>query len=270
MGESPNDAAPPAISAAKAKAEVQRALALDPANAEAHYVLGNILMSYDWDFPAAERQLREAIRLEPNNPTAHQWLGQYFMTQNRLSEAQSETLKALDLDPVSPIFTTAQAETFYYAHDFDSTIALAKLTLEQFPNFLYGEFWLASGYREKKMYPQALQHFRTACSLAPNNPALLMALGHALAVSGDRQGALAILAQLQSMSRQRYVPALYMAGIYVGLREDGNAFVYFDRAVAERDDRLIYLAVEPLGDPLRSDPRFHALLARIHLDNLKR
>jgi len=53
---------------------VQQALTLDSSNAEAHYVLGNILMSYDWNFPEAEQQLREAIRLEPNNPTAHQWL----------------------------------------------------------------------------------------------------------------------------------------------------------------------------------------------------
>jgi predicted Zn-dependent protease len=83
------------------------------------------------------------------------------MTQNRLAEAQSETLKALELDPVSPIFTTTRAEAFYYAHDFDSTVAQAKLTLEQSPNFLLGEFWLASAYREKKMYPEAL-YFRTA------------------------------------------------------------------------------------------------------------
>jgi TolB-like protein/Flp pilus assembly protein TadD len=267
MGESPNDAVTPAVSAPKAKAEAQRALAIDPNNAEAHYVLGNLAMSYDFDFPAAEREFRQALLLDPNNPTAHQWLGQYLMTQNRLAEAQSETLKALELDPVSPIFTTTRAEAFYYAHDFDATIAQAKLTLEQSPNFLLGEFWLASAYREKKMYPEALQHFRTACSLAPGNPALLMALGHVLAVSGERPGGLAILTQLQTMSRERYVPSLYIAGIYLGLGDKDNAFLYLNRAIAEHNDRLIYLAVEPLADPLRADPRFQALLARIHLDS---
>jgi Flp pilus assembly protein TadD len=226
-------------------------------------------MSFDFDFPTAEREFRQALVLDPNNPTAHQWLGQYLMTQGRLPEAQSETLKALELDPVSPIFTTTRAEAYYYAHDFDATVAQAKLTLEQSPNFLLGEFWLASAYREKKMYPEALQHFRTACSLAPGNPALLMALGHALAISGDRQGAQAILGRLQTMSHQRYVPSLYIAGIYLGLGDNNNAFLYLNRAIAEHNDRLIYLAVEPLADPLRSDPRFEALLARIHLDNLK-
>jgi Flp pilus assembly protein TadD len=116
------------------------------------------------------------------------------------------------------------------------------------------------------MYPESLQHFRTACSLAPGNPALLMALGHALAVSGDRHGALGILTQLQTISRQRYVPSLYIAGIYLGLGDLDNAFLYLNRALDEHNDRLIYLAVEPIADPLRSDPRFQTLLARIHLE----
>jgi len=266
MGEAPNDAVPSTVSAPKAKAEAQRALALDATSAEAHYVLGNLAMSFDFDFPAAERELRQAIRLEPNNPTAHQWLGQFFMTQNRLPEAQAETSKALELDPVSPIFTTTRAEAFYYAHDFDSTIAQANLTLEQSPHFLLGEYWLASAYREKKMYPEALQHFRVAVGLVPGNPALLTVLGHALAVSGDRSGALAVLNQLQNLSHQRYVPKLYLAVIYIGLGDKENAFRYLHQAVDEHDDRLIYLAVEPIADPLRPDPRFAKVLARMHLE----
>lgn len=268
LSQSPNDAVPQAVAGPRAKAEVQKALTLDPANAEAHYVRGNILMYYDWDFPAAEAELREAIRIEPNNATAHQWLGQYFMTQNRLDEARAETQKALDLDPVSPIFTAALAETAYHAHNFDETIAKANLTLVNSPNFLYAEYWLGSAYREKRMYPEAIQHFKTACALAPDNPALLMVLGHSLALSGDRPGALRILTQLQTMSHQRYVPLLYLAGIHVGLGDYNQAFQEMNRAVLEHDDRLIYLAVEPMADPLRSDPRFQTLLTQVHLDKL--
>jgi serine/threonine-protein kinase len=267
IGQAPNDAVPPSISAPKAKVEAERALALDPANAEAHYVLGNLAMSFDFDFPSAEREFHNAISLEPNNATAHQWYGHYLMTQNRLPEAEAETLKALELDPVSPIFTTTRAEVYYYAGNFDGTLAQAQLTLEESPNFLLGEFWLASGYRQKKMYPEAIQHFRKAESMAPGNPALLMVLGHTLAVSGDRPGALAILSQLKTMAKQRYVPSSYIAGVYLGLGDSDNAFVYLNRAVTEHNDRLMYLGVEPMGAPLRADPRFQTLLRQIHLDH---
>jgi tetratricopeptide (TPR) repeat protein len=191
------------------------------------------------------------------------------MTQNRLAEARAETQKALDLDPVSPIFTTALAETSYYEHDFDDTIAKANLTLEQSPHFLLAEYWLGSAYREKRMYPEAIQHFRTASSLVPSNPALFTVLAHTLALSGDRQGATTILNQLQAMANQRYVPAMYFAAISIGLGEKNKAFEQLDRALAEHDDRMIYLAVEPMADPLRSDARFQSLLARLHLDKLK-
>jgi TolB-like protein/Flp pilus assembly protein TadD len=265
LGQAPNDGVPATTSAPKAIAEARRSLELNKDNSEAHYVLGNIAMCYTWDFPAAERELKEAIRIEPNNPTAHQWMGQYYMVTNRIADAQVETGKALDLDPVSPIFTIARAEASYYAHDFDATIANANLTLEQTPHFVLAEFWLGSAYREKRMYAESLQHFRNATTLVPNNPALLMAYGYALAVSGDAQGARNVLTQLQSLSQHRFVPAIYFAGIYTGLSDKNSAFHWLDKAVREHNDRLIYLKVDPISDPLRSDPRFTQLMNQVHM-----
>jgi len=265
LGEAPNDGVPATVSAPKGIAEARRALALNANSAEAHYVLGNIAMSYDWDFPTAERELKEAIRVEPNNATAHQWMGQYYMVTKRIAEAQAETDKALELDPVSPIYTVARAEAFYYAHDFDATIATSNVTLEQTPHFVLAEFWLGSAYREKKMYPEALIHFRNATTFVPDNPALLMAYGHALAVSGDSAGAKNVLAQLETLAHHRNVPAIYFAGIYTGLGDKNASFKWLDIAVREHNDRLIYLAVDPIADPLRADPRFQNLMKQIHM-----
>ncbi|HJZ63389.1 MAG TPA: hypothetical protein VKD70_03655 [Candidatus Acidoferrum sp.] len=265
LGQAPNDGVPATVSAPRAVAEARRALALNPNNAEAHYVLGNIAMHYDWDFPTAERELEEAIRLEQNNPTAHQWLGQYYMVTNRIPEAQAETSIALNIDPVSPIYTVARAEAFYYAHDYDATIATSNTILEQAPRFVLAEFWLGAAYREKRMYQESLQHFRNAINMLPDNPALLMAYGHALAVSGDTAGAHGLLSQLQTLSRHRYVPAIYMAGIYTGLGDKDSAFHWLDKAVREHNDRLIYLKMDPIADPLRSDPRFQLLMAYVRV-----
>jgi len=265
LGQAPNDGVPATTSAPRAIAEARRAIALNASNAEAHYVLGNIAMCYDWDFPTAERELKEAIRLEPNNPTAHQWLGQYYMVTNRIAEAQAETDIALNIDPYSPIYTVARSEASYYAHDYDATIATSNTILEQMPRFVLAEFWLGSAYREKHMYPESLQHFRNANGLVPDNPALLMAYGHALAVSGDAAGAQNVLAQMQTLAQHRNVPAIYFAGIYTGMGDKDSAFHWLDKAVKEHNDRLIYLKVDPLADPLRSDPRFKNLMSQIHM-----
>ena len=265
MGQAPNDGMPPALSAPRARAEAEQALALDPNNAEAHYVLGNLAMHFDWDYARAEQELSEAIRLDPNNPTAHQWMGQYLLVRGRFSDAKIEVERALELDKFSPIFTTARAEAEYYARDFDGTISDSQLTLEEFPNFVLAEFWLGSAYREKKMYLEAIDHFSRAVSLVPDNPALLMAYGHVLAISGDKNHALHVLSQLQTLSAHRYVPAIYFAGIYTGLGQKDDAFHALQTAVGEKNDRLVYIAVEPLADSLRSDPRFQDLVHKIHL-----
>jgi len=265
LGEDPNDGMTPAESSPKAREEARRALSSDPANVEAHCVLANIAQSYDWDYAAAERGYKKALALEPNNPMAHQWYAEYLIVRNRMPEALEEAKVALDSDPVSPVFYTARLEAFYYARDFDDAIAQAQLTLEHYPNFFLFRFWLGSAYREKKMYPQAIEQFDLVRKETGNNPAMLMAYGHALAVSGDKAGARKVLAELQQLSKSRYVPSLYFAVVYTGLGELDQAFAWLDKAYGERNDRLVYLAVEPIADPLRSDPRYRDLISRLHL-----
>jgi hypothetical protein len=58
---------------------------------------------------------------------------------------------------------------------------------------------------------------------------------------------------------------LYPAAIHVGLGETDEAFRLLKLAYQEKVDRLIYLSVEPMADPLRSDPRFAQLMAKIGL-----
>jgi len=265
LGQIPNDGMPPRDAIPKARDAAQQALSADPNNSEAQCVLANIALSYDWDFAAAEQGYQRAISLDPNNSTAYEWYGHYLLVRNRLSQAQTETSHALDLDPVSPVFNSARAETFYFARAYDASIAQAKRTLEQYPSFLPARVWLASAYREKKMYSEAIEEFDKLRQNANDNPAVLMLYGHSLAVSGDRAGARKVLARLQALAVARYVPAIYFAVMNVGLGDNKAAFSWFDKAVNERDDRLVYLAVDPLADPVRQDPRFAKLLSHIGL-----
>jgi hypothetical protein len=94
---------------------------------------------------------------------------------------------------------------------------------------------------------------------------MLALYGHALALSGDAAGARKALADLQHLAQSRYVSSLYFAAVYTGLGENRTALDWLDRAYQERNDRLVYLGAEPMADPLRSDPRFAQLMAKIGL-----
>jgi TolB-like protein/cytochrome c-type biogenesis protein CcmH/NrfG len=265
LGQVPYDDMPPIQAKPKAREAAERALQLDPQLGEAHSVLANVSFSYDWDFDAAEREFQRALALGQNDPTAHQWHSHYCVVRKRLQQALEENSRTLALDPVSPLFNTTRAEIYYNARQFDAAIAQARRTIEQYPTYPLAYIWLGSAYREEKMYKDALEQFAQAGKLSGNHPAITALYGHTLALSGDSAGARRALADLQHLSKTRYVSALYFAGVYTGLGEKSMALDWLDKAYKERNDRLVYLNVDPMADPLRSEPRFQDLMKRLHL-----
>jgi len=265
LGQVPYDDMFPADAKPKARRAAERALQLDPQLGEAHSVLANVSFSYDWDFDAAEREFQRALELGQNDPTAHLWFSHYCEVRNRLQQALEENSRTLGLDPVSPLFNTVRAEILYNARRYDDAIAQARRTIDQYPTYPLPYIWLGSAYREKKMYKEALEQFSRGLKLSGNQPAIAALYGHALALSGDEAGARRTLAELQQLAKTRYVSALYFAGVYTGLGDKQMAMDWLDKAYKERNDRLIYLNVDPMADPLRPEPRFRDLMTRLHL-----
>lgn len=263
LGQVPYDDTPPGEAKPKARDAAARALQLDPRLSEAHAVLGNVAFSYDWDFEAAEREFQRAIALDPNNPTPHHWYSQFCEARNRLPQALEENSRTLDLDPVSPLFNSTRAEIQYHSRNYDAAIAQARRTVEQYPGYWPAYIWLGAALREKKMYGEAIEQFSQGRKLSGNHPVMIALYGHALAVSGDAAGALRALAELRQLSQSRYVSPLYSAIVHTGLGENRSALDLLDRAYSERTDRLVYLGVDPMADPLRSEPRFTQLLHKI-------
>ena len=265
LGQVPYDDMSPIEAKPKAREAAEHALQLDPQSGEAHSVLANVSFSYDWDFDAAEREFQRALTLGQNDPTAHQWFSHYCIVRNRLQQALEENSRTLGLDPVSPLFNTSRAEILYNSRQYDAAIAQARRTIDQYPTYPLAYIWLGSAYREKKMYKEALDEFSRGLKFSGNQPAVAALYGHALGLSGDLAGARKILADLQHLAQRRYVSAIYFACVYTGLGDKKMALDWLDKAYKERNDRLVYLNVDPMADPLRSEPRFQDLMKRLHL-----
>lgn len=263
IGQVPNDGMPPAEARVKSREAAQRALQLNPRLSEAHAVLGNVAMSYDWDLATADKELRRAIELNPSDPTPREWYCHLLIVQGHYTEALAEAHHALDLDPVSPLLHDVLAEAYYFGRSYDAAIEEAQQIVSLHPGDMSAQFWLGSAYREKKMYPQAIETFQRARQVSGDHPSMIMAYGHAQALAGNTGEARAALKTLKQLAATRTVPSLYPAAIHVALGETDEAFRLLDLAYQERIDRLIYLNVEPMADPIRSDPRFGQLLAKI-------
>ena len=263
LGQVPYDDMSPTEAKPKARAAAEHALQLDPLLAEPHAVLANVSFSYDWNFEVAEQEFQRALALGPNNPTPHLWYGHFCIARNRLPQALEENSRTLDLDPVSPLFNTVRAEIYYHQRNYDAAIAQARRTIEQYPRYPLAYIWLGSALREKKMYKDALEQFSQGRKFSGDHPVMIALYGHTLGLSGDAAGARRALADLHGLAQSRYVSSLYFAAVYLGFGDNHTALDWLDRAYKERNDRLVYLGTDPIADPLRSDPRFTQLLAKV-------
>jgi Flp pilus assembly protein TadD len=103
--------------------------------------------------------------------------------------------------------------------------------------------------------------------LSPRNPYVLSGLGYAYAVAGRSAEAQKMLDQLNAISKQKYVPAVSRVRIYVGLGNKEQAFEWLEKAYEDHTigSTFATIKVDPIYDPLRSDPRFADLLHRMNL-----
>ena len=117
--------------------------------------------------------------------------------------------------------------------------------------------------REQKRYEEALKEFDELRRETNSSPASIALQGHALAVSGDRAGALKCLQELEALKTTRYVPSLYLAGIYLGLNDRKATMAKLKEAYQERYDRLVYINVDPMADSLHGDAEFEQLMRKV-------
>jgi TolB-like protein/Flp pilus assembly protein TadD len=246
----------------KAKEAATRALEIDGQLAEAFASLALARMNYDWDWEAAEKDYRRAIELNPNYATAHHWYGRLLSKLGKLDEAMVELTRAQELDPLSLIISTNVARNFYYAGEYEHAIKLCLEALELDPRFAAAQAVMGLSYHQMGMIEEAIKIYRVIIEVSSGDPEAIAFLGNAYAMQGNTDEALKVLAELEELSRHRYVSPFAMAVLYTGLCDKDSAFMWLDRAYDERSDALSCIKVEPFLNSLRSDPRMTDLLRR--------
>lgn len=123
---------------------------------------------------------------------------------------------------------------------------------------------LGLAFVQGRQQDQAVDAFQRALALA-EAPDTLAMLGHALALGGRAEEARAVLDRLRELSATRYVNAYGPALIHLALGGRENALDLLEQAVASRCELLVYLGIDPRLDPLRQEPRFQALAAKVGL-----
>jgi eukaryotic-like serine/threonine-protein kinase len=251
----------------RAKEAAQKALEIDDTLAEGHASLAWVKTNYDWDRSGGEKEFQRAIELNPAYATAHFWHSLALVSMGRFEEAIAEQKRALELDPLSLIINRVLGNEFYTARHYDQAIEQEKLTLDMDPNFAFLHTMLGQAYVQKSMYKEGIAECEKGLVVSPRYPYALSGLGYAYAVAGRSAEARKVLDQLKAISEQKFVPAISRVGVYVGLGDKEKAFEWLEKAYEDRTigSTFALIKVDPVYDPLRSDPRFADLLRRMSL-----
>jgi serine/threonine protein kinase/Flp pilus assembly protein TadD len=258
-GASTSDTVPKSIALA------ERALQLDPTLGEAHASLGWCYGAGLWQWERAESEFKRAIELSPNYPTAHQWYSLLLRDLGRFDEAKFEIKRAQDLDPLSLIIGQNVAQSYLFFED-DRIRALeeAKKVLDLDPNYPRGLEALGWIYVKQGRNSEAVDTLQKAIA-AGGDRRILGTLGYVLAISGRKAEALSVLKQVQAKYERHEALGKDVAGIYAGLGDLDQVFVWLEKDFQARAGPLSRIKWELPFESVRSDPRYADLLRRMGL-----
>ena len=248
----PNDAMP------LAKAAALKALEIDSLNGDAHGALGIVLTLYEWKLAEGSRELQRALELNPNSVDILVYWCQCALALNRMDEGLQYADRAIAIDPLSPLASWTKEFLLYASRRYDDVIKQHQRTAQLDSNFFYGDNLRCAAYRAKGMFREAVAEYERFPT-SPPPMGLAMTYGR----MGRMDDARTIALAWEKESMKRYVQPDAIAGIYASMNEKEKAFHWLDKAFPAHSSGLACLRWFPDYDPLRSDPRFSALLKKL-------
>jgi serine/threonine-protein kinase len=245
-----------------------RAVEIDDTLAETHALIGMYRKELDYNWPEVRREMRRALELNPSSPTVRLRNAlSGLMPLGRLKESVAELKIVIDSDPLSLFNRWWLSIMYHLARDNDRAIEQARFMIEIDPAYYMGHWAHGMISLDVGMPGEALTQLRKAAELSGNFPLMLGWLGMALARAGQNVEAETLLDRLSEISKATYVPPSCFAWIHLGLGNVDDAFTWMDRAIDARDPMMMPVKSYPFMDPLRPDPRFHALLRKMNLED---
>jgi tetratricopeptide (TPR) repeat protein len=255
---------PPRTAWNKAKPAAQQAVLLNDELGEAHQAIAFNYLFFDWDFVAAEREFRRSIALNPTSGLTHAVFGWLLGILGRFEEAVAEATRGRALEPMSPLIGYYGAGTLGLARQFDDALDECQRVLDLDSSFALACWAQSLILTDSGRHDAAIDAVERATTLRPDLfPGIACRIYTA---AGQREKADAILAELRARSR-RILPLTFV-WIATEVGETDQAFEWLERAYEDRSPMLPAIGVAPVYDPLRSDPRFGALLKKVGLDGV--
>jgi TolB-like protein/DNA-binding winged helix-turn-helix (wHTH) protein/Flp pilus assembly protein TadD len=247
------------------KKAAEAALGLDPKSSDALGLLAE-LKWHDFDWSGAEQGYRQSISFNPNNARVRDEFCTLLAEMGRMEEASRECQIAQELDPENAHLPFL----FYWRGESDRAIAMLRMVIDRHPDDGGMHYLLFQSYAQQGDQKDAIEQAEKTLTLYGYSEAAAK-LEHAFTTSGYKGALRTLVKDFERLhaSKQTFIP-VNLADLYATLGDKDRAFYWLEQAYAHHDmisagEPLDYIMVNPMIDPLRSDPRFKDLVRRIGL-----
>jgi serine/threonine-protein kinase len=256
---------PPVEYLALAKGMALKALEMDDSLAEAHTSLAYARWLGDLDWSGAEREFKRALDLKTSYVMAHEWYAEFLAAQGRFDDAVAEIRKAQQLDPLAVPVNRAVGWILYFARRYGESVEELRKTLAMNAEFLGARLVLWWVHVARGAPEEAIADIRRELQKPGLTTVKKLMLAYACAAAGQRDEANGLLWELEAKLAGDNRLALLSALLFTALDLKDRAFQELHRAFELREPGLLFLKVAPWLDPLRTDPRYGALVEKLGL-----
>jgi serine/threonine protein kinase/tetratricopeptide (TPR) repeat protein len=247
----------------EARSAAARAAALDPDAPETQTALALTRLYADWDWSGALAAIERAVSLDPGNADAHYYYAHCLAATGRIREALDEAARAQEADPLSALLRHYTGRLWYFARDYERAIQENVRALDLDPNYFWAHLFIAVGHQALGRSDKALESRLRADALMGADPSRLQEQRELFAADGYpavlRLRAEAVERRAEELG---YVTSGELALIYSELGEVERALDWLERALEDHTRDMIYVDVEPRYAELRGHPRFEAIRRR--------
>ena len=238
---------------------VNKALAMDENLAEAHSVLCENKMYYEYDFASAERSCRRAIELDPNSSLAHSTYSRYLDGRGRHDEAIAEIKTAIDLEPTSLYNQRWLGNSLQYAGRYTEAVAQFKRVIAMDENFGTTYGWLSTTLALQGNESEAFEWWMKGLGIGKRDVETVQGFQAAYQASGW----LGVMRERVKRFEKGGEAYFHGAAHNAQVGNKDKAFEYLEKSFERREVWMGYLEVDPRFDSLHGDPRFDELIGRI-------
>ena len=247
------------------RAEVARALELDPTDPQPRFVLGAIALAHDYQWEEAAEQFAASMN-GPHVPGHARWIyaSLYLRGLGRFEESAGEMARAAEEDPLNATWHAIWAAHLIDALRVDEALDVARRSIEIDPTYFLTHNMLGEASWAAGLPDEALAAFERAHALAPWFGVATGWLAAIHRLAGREGVAEAFLAALGPTSKPLWGRVVY----HLLTSELDAAADWYEQMIEERDPFALLYARTSAVAPLRDHHRWPTLAARMKLPRM--